>query len=354
MRKPFFRKQTQAWYVKDDQGRFIRLGKSRKEAFAEWKAMLTTPGSSGSDVLFISLCDDFLVEHEPLLSPLRFADHCRLCQSLVTHLGTGSLAKDVTPGRVTTWLREPKPGKIRKDGTAAEPKVWSTARQKDAVAVVRRVMNWAVQTDRLKKSPVESLETPAAGNREGVIDPNTHRRLVQAAMASDKSRSFACYLIASHCGARPQQIRDITAGHCESDFTHATFTQHKTAKSTGKPLTVYFAPCLQTLLRILAASRPEGRLFRNDHGRPWVKDTVCQRFRRLREQLGLPSDIVPYLYRHTFATDSIRAGQSEAITAALLGHKSSKMVQRIYSHMHRHDNELIEAAAKASAKRLGG
>jgi hypothetical protein len=39
MRKPFFRKQTKSWYVKDAAGKWIRLRKDRDEAFAAWHAM---------------------------------------------------------------------------------------------------------------------------------------------------------------------------------------------------------------------------------------------------------------------------------------------------------------------------
>jgi integrase len=351
MRQPFFRKQTASWYVKDDAGRFVNLGQKKKKAFTAWKEMLTRSEIAPNRMTLLALCEDFLEEHEKLLSKLKHDDARRICQSLIDFAGANTLVQKMTQGKLVEWLDAQKPGKLRKDKSRKEI-FWGDTRKHHAARCITRVFRWGVTTDRLRKNPLAGFQAPTASHREGVITPEVHRQLVQAAMASVQSRSFAVYLIASHCGARPQQIREITAGHCSADFVTAKFDQHKTRKKTGKPLTVYFSPCLQTLLKILASARPEGRLFLNDEGRPWTKDSASRRFLRLRRSLKLPDSIVLYLYRHTFATDALRAGCSEAVTAALLGHTSSEMVRRIYSHLGQHDSELLDAARVAAAKRM--
>jgi integrase len=361
MRKPFFRKQTQSWYVKDEAGRFVFLAKSKSEAHEIWRSMLQSAAIVPDRIATLTLCDEFIDEHTSLITPARYDDAVRVLSSFVAHFGDGSPAIGVTPNKVLEWLRAPKPRqprKPRKDKHGRElpddrpPFTWSTTRQRDAAAWILRVYRWGVATARLSRNPLDGMPMPNPNHREGVIDPETHGRLVRAAMESKQSRSFAVYLIASHCGARPQQIREITAQDCSPDFAFATFQRHKTRHKTGKPLVVYFGPCMQSLLRILAYQRPTGRLFVNDSGHPWTKNAAGLRFRRLRERLALPSTIVLYLYRHTYATDSLRSGMSESMTAALLGHKSSDMVRRIYGHLSLHDQEMIDAAAMAAKKRL--
>ncbi|MFG0261877.1 MAG: tyrosine-type recombinase/integrase [Novipirellula sp. JB048] len=352
MRKPFYRKQTKSWYVKDDQGRFILLGKTKTDAYRQWKAMLACGDASPDRITLVTLCDEFLAEHENLMSADRWDDFQRVSQSLCDALGAAILASKVTTGKVTSWMQAEKPGRLRKDGTTGKPITWSATRQRDAGSLIRQVYRWGVETGRVARNPLAGLRLPSPNIRSGVIDPELHSKLVEDCLRSTRSRSFAIYLIASHCGARPQQIREITADHCSPDFRFAEFVEHKTSRHTGKPLRVYFSPCLQTLLRILASKRPKGRLFLNDSGNKWTKDSASRRFRRLREKLGIERSTVLYLYRHTLATDALLSGQSEAVTAALLGHKSSEMVRRIYNQINHHDDELSAAAAKAAAKRM--
>ncbi len=62
-------------------------------------------------------------------------------------------------------------------------------------------------------SPEWNFRSKAAldRDREDVIDPALHRQLVLYCLSSKESKPFALYLIASRCGARPQQIREVTA-----------------------------------------------------------------------------------------------------------------------------------------------
>ena len=361
MRKPFFRKQTDSWYIKDDAGRFVFLSKSKSEAFDLWREMLRSQNTGKDCIAVVGLCDAFLTDHTELLSKDRKIDATRVFNSFCDFVGDLTLASKVTPNKVLEWIRAPKPRQPRKSKLDTHGKPlpddrppfhWSATRQRDAAAWIVRLFKWGHNTDRLSKNPLATLQLPPANNRQGVIDPRIHGKLVHEAMAS-RNKAFACYLIASHCGARPQQIRELTAAHCSHDFAFAVFDNHKTKHKTNKPLVVYFSPCMQTLLKILAARRPTGKLFRQDDGSQWTKDTACRRFARMRTKLGLDTKTVLYLYRHTHATDLLRAGVSAEIAAAMLGHTSSEMVRRIYSHLQLHDQELMTAARMAAQKRLG-
>lgn len=359
MRKPFWRAAYKCWYVKDRAGNFVRLHPDKTKAETLWQEMLAIGCDRGKLATVLGVVEAFLNEHEPIMSAAAFANLRNYVLSFAESVPPTMLVSAVTKGMVAGWIREEKPGRLLKNQNPKDKterrgpsKVWSDHAQRDAGAAVRRVFRWARDEGMIERNPVAGLKLETPRPRQGIIAPEVHKLLVMKCLESEKSRSFAIYLIASHCGARPQQIREVTARHVLGSAW--VFEHHKTARKTGKPLKVYLSPCLQTLTKILVAARPDGVLFRNDNGDPWKKDTVCQRLKRLREALGLDASVIAYAYRHTAITDALRAGNDVAVVAALAGHSSTKMVETIYNHLDQHPEHLLQAAARASAKRLSG
>jgi integrase len=346
MRKPFWRKNRKCWYVKDETGKDIRLGPDKEEAMRLWHSLFE-PRNRADDPSIGFVAERFLSEHASG-SQRVFADAKRILQALIDRFDSNSLVSSLTPGKITAWIKEPN---IQ---TKAGKRAWSLYRQRDVGRMVRAIFQWAEDSELIRKNPLKKLRLETPEPRNAVVPPGVHRQLVEACLASRQSRSFALYLIASHCGARPQQIREVTAANVSHDFRTVVFPRHKSRRKTGKPLVVFASPCLQTILRILVAARPVGELFRNDRGEAWKKDTVSHRIRRLRESLGLDPKIIAYAYRHTFATDALRAGVDLATVAVLLGHNSTEMVSRVYGHLAEHPDHIAKAAVKVAAKRIGG
>jgi len=337
MRKPFFRKSTKCWYVKDSDGKFVRLDPDEETAFRLWNQILEVQRVGVSDdVSFSAIAEAWAQEHQNLLSAEKF-------RQAVTHLANfatsvdGKLAVDVSKNDLLTWMKLPKRGQ----------KVWAVNTQRDAARAIKRVFQWAVDERKLSWNPLAGIRISEGKSRVTTISYEDHARLVIHCRAIKEARPFALYLIASRCGSRPKQIREVMAKHVLADGTAWLFEEHKTRTKTGRPLVVYLSPCLQTLTRILLANRSSGEcLFLNANGEPWKKNTVVHRMKRLREKLGLPGDLVVYAYRHSFATGSLLAGNSLATVAALLGHSSTSMVSRVYGHLDQHKQHLLDAVRK--------
>jgi hypothetical protein len=72
----------------------------------------------------------------------------------------------------------------------------------------------------------------------------------------------------------------------------------------------------------------DGRLL----ARPGAKDTLLRHFRDYLHQvchpLGLSTRIVPHQFRHTYATEMLRAGMSLTAVMKLLGHTSPEMTMQ--------------------------
>ena len=60
-----------------------------------------------------------------------------------------------------------------------------------------------------------------------------------------------------------------------------------------------------------------------------------------------------HLFRHTFATELLAAGNSLEAVAALLGHSSTKITEKSYSHWVKGRQEKLEEAVKKSWAQLG-
>ncbi len=223
------------------------------------------------------------------------------------------------------------------------------ARQRDVAPSIKRVFAWAFNEGKIFRNPLAGVRLEGGDVRSATVTQAQHEALVADALTSGADRSFALFLIALRCGARPQQLREVTA----SDVVGQTwvFSRHKTAKKTRKPLIVYLPPCLHTLTRILAAKYPTGPLFRNGQGGCWKKDSIAQRMQCMRKRLDLADDFTLYAYRHTFATEALLAGVRSAEVALLLGHTDSRMVETVYGRLDQHTSHLQEAV-RGTASRM--
>ncbi len=114
---------------------------------------------------------------------------------------------------------------------------------------------------------------------------------------------------------------------------------------SSKGYTVYELP-----LDVAQARLPnEDFVFLSSKFRPWTRTAWGQKFDRLRKRIGLPLDCKLYGTRHYFTTIAIKRGVNLKAIATLLGHTTTSMVERIYSHIDGDYLFLQKAAQAASA-----
>lgn len=314
-------------------------------AHKKWLRMQEV-GDVGNDSSFAALAEAWLQEHESLISADKFPQIASYIARFAKEQ-EGRLAKDITKGELLGWIRKKHPGRLRKDGSRGEPKYWGRTTQGDAARAIKRVYQWAFTEGKIARNQFANLRIPQGEPRRTLITLEQHRQCLAAA-----SPSFRLYLIASRCGARPRQIREVTA---ENVFTMPdgrmiwVFQRHKKDEG-GKQLVVYLSPCLATLTKILVASRRKF-LFLNSDGNQWKKDTVSMTMRRLRNRVGIQA-VTVYAYRHSFATDALLAGNSLAVVAELLGHADTRMVGRVYGHLDQQKGHLLDAVQKTASSRI--
>lgn len=351
MRKPYYKSSHKCWYFRDDRGKETRLDPDEAEAYRVWNQALAVQTLNDNST-FAVLAEAWLQEHQHAMKPNKLAQASGYLINFLPH-AAHLRTLEVSKGLVLKWLQEDKPGRVRKDGKRGPSKPWAAATRKDAAGVIKRIYLWASHEGRISRNPLAGLEVPDGKPRTSTVNPEVHRAAIADLRKCIDDRPFALYLIASKCGARPRQIREVTAANVLSDYSAWIFDEHKTVEQTGRKLVVYLSPCLATLTRILAArAKPGAYLFTNDSGDQWKKDTVSQRMKRLRKRLKLPASFIAYAYRHTFATEALLSGVPIATVAQLLGHSDTRMVGKVYGHLDQHSKHLQDAAAQAAARQF--
>jgi integrase len=139
----------------------------------------------------------------------------------------------------------------------------------------------------------------------------------------------------------------------EGDETLWVLERHKTDRN-GRRRVVFLTPELTGLCRELAAKNPTGPLFRTARGQPWPRGTIHKLIFTLRKRLGLPNTVTAYGYRHTFATDALARGVTEAHVAELLGHAGTAMLHRHYSHLSCRADTSVQPLGRSDERERAG
>ena len=283
------------------------------------------------------VCDRFLAHSQRDNEPGTYAWYRAYLDDLCNHrdddAGVLGLlpAADLRPFHVTAWL----------DAHAG----WKTGRG-CAIRAAKRAFSWAEQEGVLLPNPVKSVKRPAAPSRARTMTREERAELL-GAIPDAEFRLFVEAMQES--GARPSEIARLAAVDLNLRLGIFVLHRHKTSKRTGKPRVIYMTPRFLEIVTPLLVKYPEGPLFRGPRGgRPFTRQGICSRFRRLREKLPHLKNAIAYAYRHSFATDALTRGVGVAQVAELLGHADTSMVSRHYGHLANQVGHMREAARKAT------
>jgi integrase len=187
----------------------------------------------------------------------------------------------------------------------------------------------------LDKPVFGKLEKPRVGQRDRV--PTAAETEAILARASPAFRLI--YLALRQCGARPGELCRATIADVDRVKGIITLKVHKTARKTGQPRRIPIGRKLGELLDQAIGTRTEGPVFLSPTGRQWRVGNLSRTYSRLRDQAGLPRDLVLYLARHECGTKICREKGIE-FARRLLGHANISTTQR---YMHLDDRELADA-----------
>lgn len=318
--QPWYWKARRAWYVTIE-GTRHRLAEERSEALARFHELMAHPirrQAAGDSV--VALIDRFLDWSLTNSSAATYAWYRRFLQAFIDTIPANLTARQLRPHHVQAWA----------DAGAARSNSTRHAR----IRSVQRAMSWAVQQGLIAENPVARMKKPAPGRREAFLSPADFDRILTH-VTDDAFRDVL--IVAWETGARPQEITRVEARHVEADRSRWVFPQDE-AKGKRRPRVIYLTAAAEEITLRRMQLHPEGPLFRNTAGRPWVKDALVCRFGRLKKELG--QRFCLYHFRHSFATRKLREGLDPLTVAELLGHSDPSMLAKVYQHV-AHDPQYM-------------
>jgi integrase len=181
------------------------------------------------------------------------------------------------------------------------------------------------------------------------IEPLEREEFEKILKACDKRKNKlilrAMILVLRYTGLR---IRDVVT------LRRDTVRNGRILLRTAKTGTDVYCPLPPQAVEALAAVSTPGKFyFWSGTSKP--KSAVGDYQRSLAKVFDLAEvpRAYPHLFRHTFATDLLGRGVSIQTVAVLLGHSSTKITERRYSHWIKSRQENLEAEVKKSWAQMG-
>ena len=270
------------------------------------------------------LVDLFLTDISTRLKPLTIGQY-RIDLELFLAQFKNTSANRVATIDVSRWLHGMKVGDTTKS---------------IRLRSVSACFGWAVKCGFVADNPTKRVPKPRNRSRgqEAVVSPEVHAKLT--AKASPAFRQVLAVLHGTGC--RPGEACAITAANFDPANGLVRLEIHKSDRH-GKPRLIFVSPDVATLLGRLAGECPSGALLRTKHGNPWKGRSITEYMQKLKKAAGVQA--MAYGYRHTFATDALVKGLPDAQVAALLGHSSTTMLHKHYSHLTSQAGVLRSASA---------
>lgn len=326
--KPFFRKQTKSWYC-SIAGRQISLGKNREAAFEKFHELMSDREQIKSELTTLyEISQVYLDWCEANRKPATYSRHRYYLKSFIDSVG-----KRLRPSQLRVHL-------VRKwhEGLG----IGSTA-QNDAVGIVQRMLNWAVEQEYLHRIPVAGMKKPRRKRRDVFYTADQWQKIRENTTGPLIDLLDFLYLT----GCRPLEARSIEARHIHDDLVIFPADE---SKGEHEPRVIYLVPDAKAILDRLAENQPDGPVFRNERGNPWTKDSIKCKLTRVSKKVGFR--VIAYGARHSFATHALSEGGVDPISVAhLMGHKDAAMISRVYSHLSKNPQFLRQQALKAIGKK---
>lgn len=186
-------------------------------------------------------------------------------------------------------------------------------------------------------SPIASMRIPEDASR----DHGVTKKDYQALLAAITDSTFADLIkFVWLTGARPQEALIVEDAHVDLAEQRIVLPVKK-SKGKKRARVVYLT---SEALKLVKTKMGFGRLFRNKQGHPYDKDIVRMRFRTLEKSVKFRYCL--YHFRHAFAYRSLVAGIDALTVATLMGHTSTRMLEKVYGHLMQAHGHLRKELAK--------
>ena len=315
--RPWFRAGSGQWFVTLD-GKQIPLGKSKREAHAEFARLMAQRGRgpqasrrltvSGMVDLWLAGCH---------VKPITLRCYSRLADQLTAWCG-GLRCEDIRPHHIEAWCDSHR---------------WGQATRHLAISIARMITAWADAQGYLDRDPLRALKRPTMPRRKPITQVDLTTVLDRLSPVHAVPLRFLAL-----CGIRPGELVSMTIEGCDLETSQV----HVIGK-TGARSVALSTPAVE-LLRSIIGARESGPVWWGAKGKPLSRHALETAVRRARGDLR---HVVPHGGRGLFATQALRAGVDSLMVSALLGHKDLTQLGKHYASP---DADMLKAAAEKASK----
>lgn len=235
-------------------------------------------------------------------------------------------------------------------------KGWGDGGRRTYLQAVKRVMNFAVEWQKIKVNQIRGMKIPASVARATYISAEQEQALCRHSCPALKT----ALQVLIRTGMRPGcEFSKITPAHVIDDGQRMEIRFAKGESKTNKPRVVRIGDVeTAALIRKLVANSSKGeRIFRNTYGKPWNEKTLSEGFRRAKRKAlasgaTFDDDVCLYSCRHTYAKRTLTTLPiNMSMLAALMGN-TVDICQKHYADLTKENagvNDLLWAALQPVA-----
>ena len=326
-KKPWFKASQKAWYT-TVRGKRVHLcgGKSKHDMASYKRAVQIMAQKVSPDVdwrlgdlnTVADLAARFMEVHVSKMKGAKVARN--FVGQFVERWGRVKIV-DVCPLHLTAFLKE---------------QTWADNTIFNACTWVQALFNWGVKQGLITKNPVKGVRRPKQQSRGAscVITDEEHEALLRAAGVEGKRILQFLY----DTGCRPSELRLARREHYHPEMRAIVFKDE--AKTENR--VVYLS---EACVRIVEEMLDRGRDFIFMNGgrqsmmgkkakRPFTRGALEVWFNKILKKAGVTrEDVSLYSYRHKLCTDCIKKGMNLLTVAKIMGHTSTKQIERTYAHL---------------------
>lgn len=273
--------------------------------------------------------------------------------------------------------------RVRKEDLLAYQVHWTQAKTKEGrpyrwgtlcwkTRVFKRLFEWLEGTGQVLLNPAEDLKEPPRGERRlprNILTEEQAQRILEAPdlTTPEGMRKRAVLEVFYSTGIRLAELTHLKLSDVDFEGGLLRVNEGKGAKDRVVPLG---SSAAKVLKGYIAHVRPlhlnggqEESLFLNKWGKPLSKQMVEITVRECARKVGIPFQVTPHVFRHTFATQLVRNGAPVEMVSRMLGH-SDLSVTHVYvrvagaevkkahqeSHPREKEPEAVPVAAPTSFK----
>jgi integrase len=302
------RKQTQSYYVTPKGEKPICLGQDYKSALKQYTKIIE--GGQTDNLGVQEVIRRYYKWLKKNRRPTTYEPRHPLLKSFGEHVGKLKVSK-LKPHHVQDWL---------------DTRDLNPTTENSRIGMIIGMFNWAVKMGHIDKNPIDGMPKPERLVRQVFLPSSVWSNLLDAAT----DQCFLDWLtIMLYTGCRAEEMFKLRSEHFDKSRVVLPMADSKGRK---KNRVIYVPKEVIPIVERLVSDTPKGVFLLNSKGRPWNKDSINCRFKRLKKVMNEPK-LCATVLRHSFAHHRLTGGQDALNVSTLLGQKDTTMLALRYGHL---------------------